>query len=101
MEDSGTSRTTPALTSALSIFWPANLDDVDRIHWRQFERLAAEYFRRHGLYVELGPGGNDDGVDMRLWSHQQARTSPPLVIVQCKRQHRRISKTVVKALWAA
>lgn len=38
-------------------FLAANLKDVDRIHWRQFERLAAEYFSRQGLYVELGSGG--------------------------------------------
>lgn len=81
-------------------FLAANLEDVDHIHWRQFERLTAEYFSRQGLYVELGPGGNDDGVDLRLWPRQPSRTSPPLIIVQCKRQHSKISKTVVKALWA-
>lgn len=78
----------------------ANLDDVAQIHWRQFERLVAEYLRRQGYFVELGPGRNDDGVDIRMWPTEPQPGQPPLVIVQCKRQRAKIQKVLVKALWA-
>jgi hypothetical protein len=81
-------------------FLAANLDNVRRIHWRQFERLTAEYLDRQGYYVELGPGVNDDGVDVRAWPQEGNRLGPPLLIVQCKRQSAKVSKVVVKALWA-
>ena len=78
----------------------ANLDCVSRIHWRQFERLVAEYLCRQGYFVELGPGGNDDGVDIRMWADEPEPGQSPLVIVQCKRQRSKIEKVIVKALWA-
>jgi restriction endonuclease len=77
-----------------------NLDEAGKIHWRQFERLTAEYFDRIGFYVELGPGSSDDGVDVRAWPHEGIRTGPPTLIVQCKRQKAKVPKVVVKALWA-
>jgi len=83
-------------------FLDANFDDIDQINWRQFEGLAAEFFDRSGLHVALGPGRNDEGVDIRLWPHEVEETGggPAVTLVQCKREHRRITKTVVKALWA-
>jgi restriction system protein len=82
-------------------FLALNFDSVDRIHWRQFEGLAAEYFKREGFAVELGPGRGDGGVDIRLWPNDEAKESAPAaVLVQCKRQQAKISSTVVKALWA-
>jgi restriction system protein len=78
----------------------ANLNHVSRIHWRQFERFVAEYLRRQGYFVELGPGTNDDGVDIRMWPTEPQPGQPPLVIVQCKRQQAKIEKVIVKALWA-
>jgi hypothetical protein len=78
----------------------ANLDDIAQIHWRQFERLVAEYLRRQGYFVELGPGRNDDGVDIRMWPAEPQSGQAPLVIVQCKRQRAKIEKVLVKALWA-
>ncbi|WP_203816022.1 restriction endonuclease [Paractinoplanes ferrugineus] len=78
----------------------ANWHDAERIHWRQFERLVAEYFDRTGYQVELGPGSNDDGVDIRAWPEEGNRNVPPLIIVQCKRQRAKVPKVVVKALWA-
>src|SRR3954452_11078797 len=76
------------------------LDALDRIHWRQFERLCAEYFRRQGYHVLLGPGRDDDGIDLRVWPHEDASTKPPLLVVQCKRQRQKVGKVTVKALWA-
>lgn len=82
-------------------FLAVNFDAVDRIHWRQFEGLAAEYFKREGFAVELGPGRGDGGVDIRLWPNGDVKEhAPAAVLVQCKRQRRKISSTVVKALWA-
>jgi restriction system protein len=81
-------------------FLAANFDDIDEINWRQFEGLAAEFFAREGFILELGPGRADGGIDIRLWPDDDSRGVPPTVLVQCKRQRRRISNTVVKALWA-
>ena len=81
-------------------FLTANSSEVPGIHWRQFERLVAEKFRRDGYDVELGPGGNDDGVDIRAWPLDEDREKPPLLIIQCKRQKEDVGKVVVKALWA-
>ncbi|MFG2379173.1 restriction endonuclease [Streptomyces sp. NPDC048504] len=77
-------------------------EDLAAIHWRKFEALVAEYFHRAGFEVELGPGRNDNGVDIRVWESGTAGggQSPPLMIVQCKRERRKISKVVVKALAA-
>ena len=82
-------------------FLAENFDEIDEINWRQFEGLAAEFFGRQGYVVEIGPGRADDGVDIRLWPDEDsAETLPAVVLVQCKRERRKISKTIVKALWA-
>ncbi|MEW2558498.1 restriction endonuclease [Streptomyces griseorubiginosus] len=78
-------------------------EDLAAMHWRKFEALVAEYFHRAGFEVELGPGRNDNGVDIRIWeagTTTGTERQPPLVIVQCKRERRKISKVVVKALAA-
>jgi restriction system protein len=75
-------------------------DEIDDIHWRQFEGMAAEHFGREGFRVELGPGRNDDGVDLRVFPAKADPTLPPMIIVQCKRERRKIGKSLVKAVWA-
>lgn len=77
-----------------------NFDDIDRINWRKFEGLTAEFFEKAGLGVEVGPGRGDDGVDVRVWDEGTDLDGPPTMIIQCKRQQRKIEKVVVKALWA-
>ena len=42
-----------------------NGNEIETIHWRNFERLCAEYFRRNGYKVILGEGWNDGGIDIR------------------------------------
>jgi restriction system protein len=81
-------------------FLAVNFDEIDEVNWRQFEGLAAEFFAREGFALELGRGRGDGGIDIRLWPDEDSRGLPPTVLVQCKRQRRRISNTVVKALWA-
>ncbi|NUR03826.1 MAG: restriction endonuclease [Streptomyces sp.] len=77
-----------------------NFDEIGSINWRKFEALVAERFHRAGLSVELGPGRNDDGIDLRIWDAGVDVEAPPLMVVQCKREKRSISKVVVKALAA-
>jgi restriction system protein len=83
-------------------FLAANFDDIDNINWRQFEGLSAEFFARNGYTVELGPGRNDDGVDVRLWPADTDvdSTQPAVTLVQCKRERRKVSKSLVKAMSA-
>ncbi|MEV5655926.1 restriction endonuclease [Streptomyces sp. NPDC052291] len=77
-----------------------NHDELSLINWRKFEGLVGEYFHRCGFEVALGPGRNDDGVDLRIWESHTGTDEPPLLIVQCKREKRKISKVTVKALAA-
>lgn len=78
----------------------SHFGSIDKIHWRQFEALAGEFFERAGFKVQLGPGANDDGVDLRVWRSDDPTDSPPAILVQCKRQKEKVGKVVVKALWA-
>jgi restriction system protein len=73
---------------------------LQEINWRQFEGLAAEWLARSGYDVELGPGRDDGSVDVRAWNAGVKPGTPPVLIVQCKREKRKIDKVVVKALWA-
>jgi len=80
----------------------AQADALDRMNWRKFEGLAAEFFARCGLKVKLGKGRNDDGVDLRVWvpGTVQDATVRPTLLVQCKRQKQKVGKVILKALWA-
>lgn len=78
----------------------ARAELLPSIHWRQFEMLAAEWLAREGYEVELGPGRDDGGVDVRAWRRDVVPGTPPAIIVQCKRQQNKVDKQVVKALWA-
>lgn len=77
-----------------------NLDRLPEMHWRKFEELAAEFFHREGFEVKLGPGKNDDGVDVRVWKPNFDPTDKPLCLVQCKRQKAKVEKVIVKGLYA-
>ncbi|MBD0689343.1 hypothetical protein BG452_06015 [Streptomyces sp. CBMA123] len=77
-----------------------NYEEIGFINWRKFEALIAEHFHRSGFEVELGPGRGDDGVDIRVWESGAERDPSTLVIIQCKRERRKIEKVVVKALAA-
>jgi restriction system protein len=78
-------------------FLEQNPSALGNMHWRKFEELTAEYFVRQGFTVRLGPGGNDDGVDVRIWMPDDTSTGPH-GIVQCKRQKDKVEKVVVKGL---
>jgi len=79
----------------------ANPEKLAEMHWRKFEELTAEYFHREGYIVELGPGRNDDGVDIRVWKDgQDPETQSPQCIIQCKRQKQKVGKVTIKGLYA-
>lgn len=77
-----------------------NQDRLPEMHWRKFEELAAEFYHSEGYQVQLGPGSNDDGVDVRVWKPGQATTENPHCLIQCKRQKAKVEKVVIKGLHA-
>jgi len=77
-----------------------NFGQIGDIHWRKFEGLAGEYFEREGFRVDVGPGRNDDGIDLRIYRDVPTETDPALIIVQCKRQKAKIDKALVKSVYA-
>jgi restriction system protein len=79
----------------------AQSDDLTKMYWRNFERLAAMYFAPNNYEVHLGPGTKDGGVDLRIWPKGKTE-GPPLLLVQCKRysEGNLVAVEVVKALWA-
>lgn len=78
----------------------ANNHRIGEIHWRKFEQLTAEFFDREGYSVKLGPGSNDDGVDVRIWKPDQDPTESPHCLIQCKRQKDKVERVIVKGLLA-
>ncbi|WP_415905395.1 restriction endonuclease [Neptuniibacter sp. QD48_55] len=78
-------------------FLSVNYKKIGVIHWRKFEELVCECFEKFGYEVELGPGSNDDGVDVRVWSE---KSEDPKYIIQCKRQKSKIDKVTIKGLYA-
>jgi restriction system protein len=82
-------------------FLSTNTHLLFSMHWRKFEELIAEWFYRFGYEVELGPGQNDDGVDIRVWMPNQTGTEvTQLHLIQCKRQKEKVDKVTVKGLYA-
>jgi restriction system protein len=57
-----------------------DIDWLNKLTWQEFERQVGEVYRQRGYHVdEIGGGGADGGVDLRL--RRDGTTS----IVQCKR----------------
>jgi restriction system protein len=77
-----------------------NTDRLGDMHWRKFEQLTAEFYNREGYRVALGPGSNDDGVDVRIWHPDTDPAESPLCIAQCKRTRDKVNKVTVKGLHA-
>ncbi|QDT55584.1 Restriction endonuclease [Caulifigura coniformis] len=76
-------------------------EDLNRIHWRQFEYLVAEYYKRLGYRIKIGPGRGDDGVDIIL-EKDRVFAGPEVILIQCKRYSgtNEVKINEVKALWA-
>jgi restriction system protein len=77
-----------------------NSENLEYIHWRNFEKLCAEYFSRQGFKIILGPGSNDGGVDIRAFSEKDP--NQPLLLIQCKRHHKKniVDIPTVKAFYS-
>lgn len=58
-------------------------DDMHRLTWRQYEELLDAVFRNQGYLTELGSGGNDGNIDIRLY--QNAAVPELVAVVQAKR----------------
>ncbi len=76
----------------------ANQKCLSKVHWRKFEELTGEFFHREGYQVELGPGSNDDGVDLRVWKPGQKIEENPHILIQCQRQKAKVEKVIIKGL---
>ncbi|TDX44398.1 restriction endonuclease [Orenia marismortui] len=77
-----------------------NFDDINNMNWRKFEGLTCEFFDKRGYEVEIGKGRDDGGIDARVWPKEANLSDPPAILIQCKRQKRKVGKMVVKSLWA-
>jgi len=75
-------------------------NDLQRIHWRQFELLTAEFFQRSGYQVTITPPRGDGGVDV-LARRVDPVTGPELIIAQAKRYSgtNLVEIEEVKAFW--
>lgn len=71
------------------------LDSLTAMHWREFEMLVGEAFRRRGYFVEeTGLGGKDGGIDL-IVSRNGRRE-----LVQCKQWRRRLVRaSTVREMW--
>ncbi|MGZ8246471.1 restriction endonuclease [Methylomagnum sp.] len=77
-----------------------NTNKLPNMHWRKFEELIAEFFDHDEYKVALGPGSNDDGVDIRVWKADSTPTENPLFLIQCKRQKAKVERVIIKGLYA-
>lgn len=73
----------------------ANPEMLEFMHWRNFERLTAEFFKRQNYFVELGPGSNDGGVDLRIYDKKD--DTKPYIIIQCKR-HKKSNEVKIETV---
>lgn len=76
-------------------FLQANPEKLEFMHWRNFERLTAEFFKREKYEVVLGPGTNDGGIDLRVYDKNDI--SKPYIIVQCKR-HKKSNQVKIETV---
>lgn len=78
----------------------AQPQELERIHWRQFEYLTAEYFRRYGYQITVTPPRGDGGIDV-IAERSDEVIGPDLIVVQCRRYAKNnvISLNELKAFW--
>ena len=71
-----------------------NIQTVRDLHWRNFEELVAEAYRRQGYRVTEGGFGADGGIDLEL------RKVDQLTLVQCKQwKTQKIGVNVVREMF--
>lgn len=71
-----------------------NINTVRDLHWRNFEELVAEAFRRQGYRVTEGGYGADGGIDLVL------RKGNEVILVQCKQwKTQKVGVNVVREMF--
>jgi restriction system protein len=73
-------------------------DDMYKLSPRQYEEFLEAVFQNNGYRTVLGPGSNDGGVDIRLYSNDLVSES--VTLVQAKRYKNPIELQAVQALTA-
>lgn len=68
----------------------ANFKDLNKINWRKFEELSAQFFRNDGYDITLGKGRKDDGVDI------VAKKGTQIIIIQCKKWKNKVGVSEIK-----
>lgn len=71
-----------------------SIKTIRQLHWRNFEELVAEAYRRQGYRVTEGGFGADGGIDLEL------RKGEELVFVQCKQwKTQKVGVSVVREMF--
>ncbi|WP_416307396.1 DUF2034 domain-containing protein [Neptunicella sp. SCSIO 80796] len=71
-----------------------NIESIRQLHWRNFEELVAEAYRRQSYRVTEGGFGADGGIDLEL------RKSGELTLVQCKQwKNQKVGVNVVREMY--
>lgn len=72
-----------------------NLDFIQSLDWREFEKLCARILQEKRYRAELGEIGPDGGVDIHIY--KQDEPEQLISIAQCKRQSQPIKIDTVRA----
>ncbi|WP_175405041.1 restriction endonuclease [Salinimonas lutimaris] len=71
-----------------------SLSAIKALHWRQFEQLVADTYRRQGYQVREGDSGADGGIDLTLYKGKE------VVLVQCKQwKSRKVGVSIVREMF--
>ena len=71
-----------------------SIETIRQLHWRNFEELVAEAYRRQGYRVIEGGFGADGGIDLEL------RKGEELIFVQCKQwKAQKVGVNVVREMF--
>ena len=71
-----------------------SIETIRQLHWRNFEELVAEAYRRQGYRVTEGSFGADGGIDLEL------RKGEGLILVQCKQwKAQKVGVSVVREMF--
>lgn len=71
-----------------------SLSAIKALHWRQFEQLVADAYRRQGYKVREGDSGADGGIDLTLYKGKE------VVLVQCKQwKSRKVGVSIVREMF--
>ncbi len=89
------------LNHDLYAYFSEHQERLSDLHWRDFEKLVAGLMESQGYDVDIGPGTNDGGVDIRLL--QRDPLGDILTLVQVKRYgpSRKVRLEAVQALHGA